>query len=302
MATMAKPPDQGVDRCFEIDAFALWLDGRSPATIRAYLSDVTDCVGWLEQEGISHPRLVTRLILRRWLASLADRNLAKATMARKAAALRCYFDWLTRRGAVDADPAARMSAPSASSRLPDVVGAAELAELLDGDLDEGDAVAVRDNVIIELLYAAGLRVAELCSLDLDDVDLAHGVVTVLGKGSKERRVPIHEHCCARLERYIGSARGAMMREGSPGSALFFNQKGLRLGQRDVRRILDLRSSIPTHPHALRHTYATHLLDGGADLRVVQELLGHSSLATTQLYTHVSKERLQKVYDQTHPRA
>jgi hypothetical protein len=182
------------------------------------------------------------------------------------------------------------------------VGQADLSVLLDGTIDENNPLDVRDQAILELLYAAGLRVAELCGLDVDDVDLATGIVTAFGKGSKERRVPVHEQCMMALERYLASSRALMMNEASPAQALFFNQRGNRLGSRDVRRILDRRSPNPTHPHALRHTFATHLLDGGADLRVVQELLGHSSLATTQLYTHVSKDRLQTVYDETHPRA
>jgi site-specific recombinase XerD len=259
-------------------------------------------VSHLERQGIEVPSRVTRLGLRRWLASLAERDLAKSTMARKAAAIRCYFSWLAERGIIAADPAARLTAPSATSRLPDLVGAAELAVLLDGPLDFSDPVALRDQVVLELLYAAGLRVAELCQLDLGDVDLVAGAVTVMGKGSKERRVPIHERCLEAVEHYLSGARAPFMNERSPSAALLFNRRGVRLGPRDVRRILDRRGVLPTHPHALRHTYATHLLDGGADLRVVQELLGHASLATTQLYTHVSKERLQRVYDQTHPRA
>jgi site-specific recombinase XerD len=183
-----------------------------------------------------------------------------------------------------------------------VIGQADLTALLDGAVDEDDPIALRDHAILELLYAAGLRVAELCGLDVDDVDLVTGVVTAFGKGSKERRVPIHEQCLVAVERYLAKGRLAMMTPESPTGVLFVNRRGNRLGPRDVRRILDRRSPSPTHPHALRHTFATHLLDGGADLRVVQELLGHSSLATTQLYTHVSKDRLQTVYDATHPRA
>jgi site-specific recombinase XerD len=223
-------------------------------------------------------------------------------MARKAASIRSYFSFLAARGRLAQDPAARLSAPSASSRLPEVLGQADLAALLEVDGDERDLIAVRDRAVIELLYAAGLRVAELCGLDVDDLDLASGMVTALGKGSKERRVPIHETCAMALERYLAEGRAVLMGDGSPQAALFYNRRGRRLGPRDVRRILDARAAAPTHPHALRHTFATHLLDGGADLRVVQELLGHSSLATTQLYTHVSKERLQSVYDRTHPRA
>ena len=157
----------------------------------------------------------------------------------------------------------------------------------------------RDLAVLELLYAAGLRVSELCGLDRNDIDLRGRTVTVLGKGNKQRRVPIHDDGGGRA---AGLVRGRARRMEGPAEAAFVNRRGARLGPRDVRRILDRRSASPTHPHALRHTYATHLLDGGADLRVVQELLGHASLATTQVYTHVSKERLRAVYGETHPRA
>ena len=156
--------------------------------------------------------------------------------------------------------------------------------------------------MLELLYAAGLRVAELCALDVDDVDGGRLTVTVTGKGDKQRRVLIHQTCATAVARWIRDGRPAMARPTSPGAALFLNARGNRLGPRDVRRLLDRRSPVPTHPHALRHTFATHLLDGGADLRVVQELLGHASLQTTQVYTHVSKDQLLSVYGSTHPRA
>ncbi|MGH9086706.1 MAG: tyrosine-type recombinase/integrase, partial [Acidimicrobiales bacterium] len=160
----------------------------------------------------------------------------------------------------------------------------------------------RDDAVLELLYAAGLRVSELCGLDVAGVDLPARAVTVLGKGAKERRVPVHDRCAEALARWLAVGRPVVAAARSPAEAVFLNRRGNRLGSRDVRRILDRRSPVPTHPHALRHTMATHLLDGGADLRVVQELLGHSSLRTTQRYTHVSKERLLGVYGGTHPRA
>jgi site-specific recombinase XerD len=160
----------------------------------------------------------------------------------------------------------------------------------------------RDDAVLELLYGSGIRVAELCGLDVDDLDLPRRVVTVTGKGSRQRQVLIHDRCAEAVGAWLDGPRAAMARECSPGAALFYNRRGGRLGPRDVRRILDRRSPVPTHPHALRHSFATHLLDGGADLRVVQELLGHASLQTTQVYTHVSKERLLTVYSGTHPRA
>ena len=167
------------------------------------------------------------------------------------------------------------------------------------DVPAESPVDRRDLAVLELLYAAGLRVSELCGLDRGDVDLRDRTVTVLGKGGKQRRVPVHTAAVDALRAWFEDGRETM--DGPP-EAVFVNRRGARLGPRDVRRILDRRSASPTHPHALRHTYATHLLDGGADLRVVQELLGHASLATTQVYTHVSKERLRAVYDETHPRS
>jgi site-specific recombinase XerD len=161
---------------------------------------------------------------------------------------------------------------------------------------------VRDDAVLELLYGCGLRVAELCGLDLGDADLGGRTVTVWGKGGRQRRVPMHDRCVRAVDRWVEVGRGAYVRPGSPPAALFLNRPGRRLGPRDVRRVLDRRSPVPTHPHALRHSFATHLLDGGADLRVVQELLGHASLQTTQVYTHVSKERLLSVYGACHPRA
>jgi site-specific recombinase XerD len=153
-----------------------------------------------------------------------------------------------------------------------------------------------------LLYAAGLRVAELCGLDRERVDLAERTVSVIGKGDRERLLPVHERCADSLGKWLETGRSVLVLPDSPPNAVFLNQRGNRLSPRDVRRILDRRSAAPTHPHALRHTFATHLLDGGADLRVVQELLGHASLQTTQIYTHVSKERLWRVYEGSHPRA
>ncbi len=216
------------------------------------------------------------------------------------------------------DPSVRLTAPSPESRLPRVLGHAELDRLLGptqtadaphGHADDDGRPArgrqardVRDDAVLELLYASGIRVAELCGLDVDDLDLAHGVVTVTGKGSKQRQVLVHDRCGAAIRAWMAGPREEMAGGATGRGALFYNGRGNRLGPRDVRRILDRRSPVPTHPHALRHSYATHLLDGGADLRVVQELLGHASLQTTQVYTHVSKERLRSVYSGTHPRA
>ena len=305
---------------WEIEAYRRSVAGLSPDTVRAYASDVERFAEWAGRGGVAGPSDVDRITLRRYLAFLATRRYAKATISRTAASLRSYFSWCARRGVVTQDPSVRLSAPTPDSRLPRVLGHAELERLLrspgvpattgaDG-IDATDNAGpggasprdVRDDAVLELLYGSGMRVAELCALDVDDLDLDRGVVTVTGKGSKQRQVLIHAICVAAVRSWMAGPRSAMATEVSPGGALFYNGRGNRLGSRDVRRILDRRSPVPTHPHALRHSFATHLLDGGADLRVVQELLGHASLQTTQVYTHVSKERLRSVYSGTHPRA
>jgi integrase/recombinase XerC len=295
---------------WEFVGFARALGGRSQATRRAYLSDLASFAEWAARSGVGAPGQVERMLLRRYLAYLATRRYARASVARKAAALRAYFTWCRRRGLVEVDPARGLSAPRSSGRLPRVLSHKELDGLLDpstrGAPKDGNpkalALELRDNAVLELLYAAGLRVAELCGLDRSGLDLRARIVTVVGKGNKERQVPIHDAAAGALDAWLRRGWTELAREQSPIEAVFLNQAGNRLGSRDVRRILDRRSPVPTHPHALRHSFATHLLDGGADLRVVQELLGHSSLQTTQVYTHVSKERLVSVYKGTHPRA
>jgi integrase/recombinase XerC len=282
---------------WDLPAFSDWLSGRAEATRRAYASDLGAFAEWMSRQDVTGPAGVDRLHLRRYLASLGTRRLARATLARKAAALRCYFAWSVRQGHLPLDPARSLRAPSGKGRLPRVLSAGEIEVLL--NRPGTSATEQRDRAALELLYAAGLRVSELCGLDRRGVDLRARTVTVLGKGGKERRVPIHDRATAALEEWLKGGREEMR---GPREAVFVNQRGARLGPRDVRRILDRLSASPTHPHALRHTFATHLLDGGADLRVVQELLGHASLATTQIYTHVSKERLRSVYEGTHPRA
>ncbi|MHB8671645.1 MAG: tyrosine-type recombinase/integrase, partial [Acidimicrobiales bacterium] len=261
-----------------------------------------------------------RLTLRRYLAYLATRRYARRSISRKAAALRKYFSWLRRRGHLEVDPARGLSAPKGDARLPHVLTPPELEALLSAEaappgraggpggrrapnpaLDV--AVSYRDVAVAEVLYGSGLRVAELCGLRPEDLDLRRREVRVWGKGSKQRVVPLSRPAVRALRAWLSPAgRPVLAGSESPPDAVFLNRWGRRLSPRDTRRILDRRALSPTHPHALRHTFATHLLDGGADLRVVQELLGHADLGTTQLYTHVSKERLRAVYDATHPRA
>jgi integrase/recombinase XerC len=296
MTRAAAPP-----AAWDLDGFARHLASRSEATRRAYRTDLAGAIEWLGRLGLQGPTEVTRVQLRRYLASLQTRGRSRATIARHAATLRAYFSWLERTGVLEADPTARLTASVPGSKLPTLAGREELEALLDAPVDPADAIAVRDRAVGELLYAAGLRVSELCGLDLDDVDVAGRLVTVTGKGDKQRRVPIHAACAAAVLAWRDGPRATMVRADSPPAALFFNRRGRRLGPRDVHRILAVRAGGSLHPHALRHTFATHLLEGGADLRVVQELLGHANLTTTQVYTHVSKERLQRVHRSTHPR-
>lgn len=292
---------------WEFESFLRSLGSASQATLRAYRSDVEAFAEWAERSGVDGPQAVDRLLLRRYLAYLSTRNYARRSVARKAAALRRYFVFAERRHLIDVDPARHLSAPSGEGRLPRVLKSGELAALLSDDEESAEdpldeAVRLRDDAVLELLYGSGLRVAECCALDDAGLDLAAAAVTVVGKGDKERRVPMSEPSVEAIAAYLERGRDQLRRGDSPERAVFLNRRGRRLGPRDVRRIIDKRSVVPTHPHALRHTYATHLLDGGADLRVVQELLGHSSLRTTQRYTHVSKERLVGMYKRAHPRA
>ena len=298
---------------WRLDEFERSLTSVRPATVAAYRRDLRGFVTWAERCGLSGPDAVDRLVLRRYLAYLATRRYARRSMARSASSLRRYFAWLARTGGVLADPARGLSAPKGESRLPRVLRPDEVTSLLDDpparvDLDP-DPIRWRDDAVLELLYGSGLRVAEVCQLGAADVDLRGRSVTVWGKGGRQRRVPMSEPCVEAVAVWIGRGRAAFRdalppahRTSHDDDALFVNRRGRRLTPRDVRRVLDHRSPSPTHPHALRHTFATHLLDGGADLRTVQELLGHADLATTQIYTHVSRDRLKAVYDQTHPRA
>jgi len=274
---------------------------RSPATLRAYRSDLEQFVTWARERHVAQPTRVTTRVLREYLVFMTERGDERTSIVRRRAALRSYFTWLVERGHLAESPAARLSAPRPASPLPKIVVREQLESLLDDDWGD-DEWATLDRAVCEVLYGAGLRVSELCGLDVNSVDFTRGLLRVLGKGRKERIVPLHARGLAALQLWLDGDRDDVAHEDSPPEALFYNRRGKRLGPRDVRRILDSRVSRGhVHPHALRHTYATHLLEGGADLRVVQELLGHESLTTTQLYTHVSKSRLQKVHHQTHPR-
>ncbi len=290
---------------WRLDQFAASLTAASPATVRAYRGDLDAFVEWVSRLEVSEPGRVDRKLLRRYVSYLGTRRYARRSIARKASAIRRYFAWLRRTGVIATDPAAGLSTPSGDGRLPRVLRDDELHVLLDAPTPqstERPELRSRDDAIVELLYGSGLRVGELCGLRPADIDLSGRTARVWGKGSKQRAVPISVPAVGALKAWLQCDRAVLESPESPPDAVFLNQRGRRLTPRDVRRILDRRSATPIHPHALRHTFATHLLDGGADLRAVQELLGHADLGTTQHYTHVSKERLRRVLDASHPRA
>lgn len=290
---------------WQLDDFERSLTALAAATVEAYVRDVRDFASWAERLGHDGPAGVDRRVLRRYLAYLSTRSYARRSIARKASSLRRYFAWLRRTGVVPADPAAGLSAPKGEARLPHVLRRDEVTALLDDPParvdDDPEPVRLRDDAVLELLYGSGLRVAELCGIDVGAIDLARRAVRVVGKGSRTRLVPLSGPAAEAVVGWLERGRPAMVTGDTPPGAVFLNRRGRRLSPRDVRRLLDRRSPVPTHPHALRHTFATHLLDGGADLRAVQELLGHADLATTQLYTHVSRERLRSVVESAHPR-
>lgn len=300
-----------------VEPFTRSLTRASPHTRRAYEHDVREFVTWAERGGCPEPAGLDHRVLRRYLAYLTTRGLARSTIARKAASVRAYSRYLSRHAVIASDPGRSLRAPKGGRRLPRVPRRDETIDLLDaaataamasasatGDAGDVDPIALRDRAVLELLYGAGLRVAECCGLREADVDLRKRVVTVVGKGSKTRRIPLGTPALDALKDYLGSGRDALVRPESP-DQIFLNRLGRALGTRDARRILE-RNPLPDgrvlHPHALRHAYATHLLEGGADLRAVQELLGHADLSTTQIYTHVTRDRLRAVYQHTHPRA
>jgi integrase/recombinase XerC len=298
-----------------VDDFVASLTAVSPHTREAYERDVRQFVDWCERGAAVDPAAVDHQTLRRYLAFLGTMGRRPGSISRKAAAIRAFFRYLRRRGVIAQDPARALRTPKGVARLPRVPKAAEAEALIEAadpdapdvhDLDDpvARAVVLRDRAVLELLYGTGVRVAELSGLDLGGVDPVRRVVTVMGKGSKERQVPVGEPAADAVARWQAEGRPHLVSERS-GSALFHNARGRRLSPRDARRAL-ARYPLPDgrvlHPHALRHAFATHLLERGADLRSVQELLGHADVGTTQIYTHLTKERLRAVYDDTHPRA
>jgi site-specific recombinase XerD len=299
-----------------IAEFARSLTALSEHTRRAYAHDVEEFVAWCERGACDEPSALDHKVLRRYLAYLTTRGFSRSSIARKAASVRAFSRYLSRTGAIEHDAGKHLRSPAGAQRLPRVPRAQEALVVLEQAADRatsedagGDdldlAVARRDLALLELLYGTGARVSECCGLDVGDVDLRNRHVTVLGKGAKVRRVPFGEPAHEALDDYLRFARNDLLTVRSPAQALFVNRRGNRLTPRDARRVLErfpLADGRALHPHALRHAFATHLLEGGADVRSVQELLGHADLGTTQIYTHVSRDRLKSVYHHTHPRA
>ena len=280
----------------------------SEHTVRAYLGDLGQLFDYAREHGVTMLGDVDLGLLRSWLAVMGARRLSRATLARRGAAVRTFFEWARRSGRVPSDPAARLVSARPGRTLPTVLSAEDAAGLLDAARErsaDGDAVHIRDWAALELLYATGVRVGELVGADVDDVDLEANTMLVLGKGGRERVVPFGVPASRALRTWLEQGRPKLAKSSS-GHALFLGRRGSRVDARQVRevahRVAALAGVDDLSPHALRHTAATHLLEGGSDLRTVQEVLGHSSLATTQRYTHVTAERLRTSYQQAHPRA
>jgi integrase/recombinase XerC len=282
---------------------------RSVHTVRAYLGDVGSLLAYAQAAGARRTADLDIALVRRWLGAAAAAGTARSSMARRAAAVRTFTAWAARRGLLDVDFGPLLGTPRAGRVLPDVLREDQAVALMDvGDVlaDDGSPEGLRDRAVVELLYATAVRVSELVGLDLGDVDHARRTMRVLGKGSKERTVPVGVPALHAVDAWVVRGRPVLATPRS-GPALFLGARGGRLDVRRVRDLVHTRLRLidgapDLSPHGLRHTAATHLLEGGADLRSVQELLGHATLATTQIYTHVSVERLKATYEQAHPRA
>ncbi len=273
-------------------------------TVDAYLSDLRQLAGFCAEFGIDDPAEVEALVLRRWLGALASESYARTSLARKTAAARTFFTLLLKRGLISVDPALQLSTPKVGRRLPKALRRDQIKALLAAP-DAATPVGMRDRAALELLYATGARVSEVAGLDVDVVDLAGATARLFGKGSKERIVPLGEPACVAVERWLGEGR-PVLATAAAGPALFVTQRGTRMTDHDLRAVVRRAAARAglggVTPHTLRHSYATHLLEGGADLRSVQELLGHVALSTTQIYTAVSRDHLRASYDHAHPRA
>lgn len=289
-----------------LDAFLTHLTtvrGLSPHTVRAYSSDLERYLEWAERQGCD-PLTLSHRRLRSYLADMDAARYSRRTIARRLSAVRSWFAFMMEQGMVDSDPAAVLASPRLPARLPKVVAEEDLRTLLDVP-DPSTPAGARDRAVLELLYATGMRVGELATLRLSDLDLSSAQVRVMGKGGKQRVLPLHRLAIDRLRGYLLTARPAFDRRGT--DMLFLTSTGRSMSTDALRRMLKKRlaeagQSSSITPHALRHTFATHLLEAGADLRTVQELLGHIALSTTQIYTHLSVKRLREVHKDAHPRA
>lgn len=280
--------------------------GLSPHTVRAYANDLDGLLTHAVRMNRSSLADVDIIVLRSWLAQLLALGKSRATLARRAASARMFTAWAVRDGLADVDAGARLASPRAVRKLPEVLRVDQAAAVMAAAAQDTTPIGLRDAAIVELLYATGARVSELCGLDVDDLDRERRTVRLFGKGAKERVVPLGVPAARAADVWLARGRPALVVPESP-PALLLGARGARLDPRAARRVVHERlDAVPGAgdfgPHGLRHTAATHLLEGGADLRSVQELLGHATLATTQIYTHVSIERLRATYESAHPRA
>ncbi|OBI84803.1 tyrosine recombinase XerC [Mycobacterium sp. E740] len=293
----------------EFDEYLALERGRSEHTRRAYLADLRSLSAFMAERGDEGVTALSLPVLRSWLATQAASGSARTTLARRTSAIKTFTAWAVRRGVLATDPAVRLQVPKARRSLPAVLREDQALDAMaaaKSGAQQGDPLALRDQLIVELLYATGIRVSELCGLDVDDVDTSRRLLRVTGKGDKQRTVPYGEPGQAALAAWLSDGRPQLV-TASSGPALLLGARGRRLDPRQARTVVHqtvaaVDGAPDIGPHGLRHSAATHLLEGGADLRVVQELLGHSTLATTQLYTHVTVARLRAVHDQAHPRA
>jgi integrase/recombinase XerC len=279
-------------------------------TIRAYMGDLASMVEHLRALGVTEISVLELAHLRSWLANQTVKGGARTTISRRAVSIRIFTKWALKNKYLEKDIGANLATPKSHRTLPEVLEIGQAQTAMDSMAtragEENTPLSIRDAAILELLYATGARVAELCGLDLGDIDYNRHTIRVLGKGNKERTIPMGKHAVKALEHWVEDGRDSLLKPDS-GQAVFLGARGKRIDQRTVRTVVyEALSAIEgierMGPHALRHSAATHLLEGGADLRTVQEILGHASLATTQIYTHVSTERLHKVFKQAHPRA
>jgi integrase/recombinase XerC len=292
-----------------LDLFLQYLrveKNASEYTQRQYRQDVLQFVDFMKQQAISGFAAVSYLDIRKYLAQLQGKEYAKRSVARKLSSLRSFYRYLMREELVSQSPLNGVSTPKLDKKLPKFMYTQEILELFQAS-DESTSLGLRDRAILETLYSSGIRVSELTGMNLSSVDLKNGLAIVFGKGAKERYVPIGSYAISAIQMYLDRARPQLVQRGEEVSALFLNHRGTRLSDRSIRRMMDqyllkTAKSRNMSPHTLRHSFATHLLEAGADLRAVQELLGHANVSTTQIYTHVTKDHLRAVYLNSHPRA